>query len=536
MAGMSVLLAAILAVLLEIGPIDALPRRPWRASRGHTSGERQLVGQYGGSAEKTFDQWLDHFDGANTATWRQRYFVNASSFASNSSFTPVVFLCMGGEGPPLTADVVKTGEEHCGLMVSMAERHGALVLALEHRFYGKSIPTPDLSTASLRFLSTEQALEDMASFHAHITDMYSLSPHTRWVTFGGSYPGMLAAWSRSKYPHLIHASVSSSAPLRAVANMYQYNDLVAKSLSNRNVGGSPTCLRRVRDAFAEMGGMLGSMTGRAALGDLLGVCGGKLDMEKEGAGALVADSASAVFEVQSNDPSCTAEACNIEKQCGVMVANITLSPLVQLASLVKVAYGGKCVPIDYNAEVAAPLLNTTVEGGGDRVWFYQTCSQYGFYQTCDPYSQCPFVRGMGVDTLGSYYALCSLAFGINGTTTEARVAATNQEFGGLEPGASRILFVNGDIDPWHALSPLTPRPGLPAFVVRGASHHFWTHPARPTDSPEVVMARKRIAMAVDRWLSMASTDELGAGQGPGGGGGVKREALERLERQASAVQ
>lgn len=36
--------------------------------------------------------------------------------------------------------------------------------------------------------------------------------------------------------------------------------------------------------------------------------------------------------------------------------------------------------------------------------------------------------------------------------------------------------------------------------VEGASHHFWTHPSKPTDSPDVVKARVEIWDQVTKWL------------------------------------
>ena len=89
----------------------------------------------------------------------------------------------------------------------------------------------------------------------------------------------------------------------------------------------------------------------------------------------------------------------------------------------------------------------------------------------------------------------------------AAVAATNGFYGGdrpdqLSPPATRVLYPNGDVDPWHGLSVLeAPTPQLPVLMVSGASHHAWTHPSAPTDQPTVVAARQTIRMQVSAWLA-----------------------------------
>jgi len=58
-------------------------------------------------------------------------------------------VCVGGEGPPLDKSVL-TSSVHCNDMVELGREVGALLLALEHRFYGYSMPAEDYSTHSLR--------------------------------------------------------------------------------------------------------------------------------------------------------------------------------------------------------------------------------------------------------------------------------------------------------------------------------------------------------------------------------------------------
>lgn len=75
----------------------------------------------------------------------------------------------------------------------------------------------DLSTDNLRFLSSRQALADLAHFRTVIAEARGLTDE-KWVAFGGSYPGSLAAWFRLKYPQLVYASVATSAPVQATVN------------------------------------------------------------------------------------------------------------------------------------------------------------------------------------------------------------------------------------------------------------------------------------------------------------------------------
>lgn len=76
----------------------------------------------------------------------------------------------------------------------------------------------DTSSENLVYLSSEQALADLAEFIVNIQTKYKIPSTAKWVSIGGSYAGSLSAWLRMKYPHIVHAAISTSSPLLAQVN------------------------------------------------------------------------------------------------------------------------------------------------------------------------------------------------------------------------------------------------------------------------------------------------------------------------------
>lgn len=72
-----------------------------------------------------------------------------------------------------------------------------------------------MSTENLRFLTSEQAVADAASFIQAMNKKFNFTADQPWIIFGGSYAGALAIWLVEDYPHLAYGAVSSSGPVHA---------------------------------------------------------------------------------------------------------------------------------------------------------------------------------------------------------------------------------------------------------------------------------------------------------------------------------
>ena len=92
-----------------------------------------------------------------------------------------------------------------GLLHQLIEATHGIGVVLEHRYYGNSWPTPDLSTENLRFLTTDQALADEVYFAKNVVfegleDHNLTAPNVAYIGYGGSYAGAFNAFLRKLYP------------------------------------------------------------------------------------------------------------------------------------------------------------------------------------------------------------------------------------------------------------------------------------------------------------------------------------------------
>ncbi|EAW11756.1 putative serine peptidase [Aspergillus clavatus NRRL 1] len=168
----------------------------------------------------TFDQLIDH-DNPELGTFQQRFWWSSEFWKGPGS--PVVLFTPGeADAPGYTGYLTNQT-----LPGRFAQEIGGAVILLEHRYWGTSSPYTNLNTETLQYLTLEQSIADLTHF-AKTVDLAFDSNHSSnadkapWVLTGGSYSGALSAWTASTAPGTFWAYHSSSAPVEAIYNFWQY--------------------------------------------------------------------------------------------------------------------------------------------------------------------------------------------------------------------------------------------------------------------------------------------------------------------------
>ncbi|XP_076303034.1 putative serine protease F56F10.1 [Lasioglossum baleicum] len=448
-------------------------------------------------SEQWFTQFLDHYNPTDARVWEQRYFVNGEYYKEGGP----VFLMISGEGAANAKWMVESQ------WIEYAKQFGALCFQVEHRYYGKSHPTSDLSVKNLVYLSSEQALADLAYFIEVSNLNYKLPDGTKWIAFGGSYAGSLAAWLRSKYPHLVHGAVSASGPLLAEIDFQEYYVVVEDALREY----SKACVDSIVEANRQFHIMLRHPIGQQGISKKFILCdpidsGYTKRNDISNLYETIASIFAGIVQYNKDNRNNSAMAnMTIESTCDILTnetLGIAIDRLALLSKIILNASKEKCLDYVYSKMIHefrnVSWTNEQAEGG--RQWMYQTCTEFGFFQTSTArpvlFSETfpvDFFIQQCIDVFGPRYNMHLLKSAVN---------RTNILYGALNLKVTNVVFVQGSIDPWHILGlTKSPNPQMPVIYINGTAHCATMYPSSKNDPPELANARVDIARFIYQWLN-----------------------------------
>ena len=391
-----------------------------------------------------------------------------------------------------------------GTPTSLARKLGGLIVFLEARFFGKSLPfgnqsfTPAADRIGL--LSIEQTLADYQVAIQTIRQRYS-AWHSPVVTFGGSLAGTLAALMRVRYPEVVDAAWASSAPLLGYVGTGVSQYAWRKQVTDNYEAFSPGCPQRVRAAFAVLQDALPAVVQAELATCESAYAGSWLDVQAAMWGAL--EGAGEFCYPPAKAP--------IPGYCSALArgGRATLAGVDTLLRNATPFYfsrrgnNGTCLNLTFVREQNA------IESVG---WNYLACSE--------------IVHPIGANNVTDMFPPDLWSVAQTATWCEPQFGASTlrprwipSEFGmdDLESFAhanSRIVFTLGLRDPWHVqgIGLRSLSASLPVVTNPDGSHCADMAGATPDDTDSMRRARSRAEAIISRWIRQAQAERAPSGE------------------------
>ncbi|KAJ9059522.1 hypothetical protein DSO57_1001593 [Entomophthora muscae] len=420
-----------------------------------------------------FPQLIDHQ--APTRFW-QRYFMNADHYRSGGP----AFLYVVGEQAAQNYTVSDS------LAVALAEEHGGVVYALEHRFYGLSQPFFSLRTETLQYLTSTLAIQDLVNFAQSVPDPLDGRPnwHRQWFLIGGSYGGTLAAWARQARPDVFHGALASSAPLVAKEDFPEYDMAIAHVLGSK-------CAKHMAAVVNYVDSLYVRNQGFQRIKDALG-CKSLDDIHFM---YTLYDSIALIvqYDAPKADP-------NVAMLCRSINAPSTPAALANLIKVVLRFFhneGATCTQFANTKDLKQTRIQETAQV---RQWNYQCCTEFGFWQSAPKNGLSMRSRFLTKEWFNSFF-WSTPHFSM--TVGPPNTRETNYRHAGKYIGTQRIIFTNGANDPWAHLSITSPKQSStyrPVILIPNASHVTDLFYPDPKDPPELRAAHKTILDTFRQWI------------------------------------
>ncbi|XP_076817860.1 lysosomal Pro-X carboxypeptidase-like isoform X1 [Clavelina lepadiformis] len=437
-----------------------------------------------------FEQKLDHFNPTVNTTFMQRYFVSNQYWKKGKG---PIFFYTGNEGD-ITAFINNTG-----FIWDIAPVFQAMVVFAEHRYYGESKPYGDIqpsvnTTAQYGQLTAEQALADYAEIITELKEHlgYNSIPV---VAFGGSYGGMLSAWMRIKYGHIVNGAIASSAPVKyfpGLTNCEKYNQVVTSDFASTAHG--PQCVKNIKMAWSVINETVAQTGGLRKLSEIFHTCHQLKSAEE--LTDWIKDCWSNMAMVDYPYPA------NFLNPLPGWPVNVTCSYLsvpFEGSDLLKAMYEAVSVYNNYTGKT--PCFDTTSaisSSISNSLWDYQWCTEMTMPFCADG------VRDMFLPQKWSYENYVKNCKAKYGVIPRPHWAIVNFGAGNLK-SASNIIFLNGDLDPWHVGGILEDvSQTVISIKMWGAAHHLDLRHGNKHDPISVIEARHTEMMHIKKWIAEAS--------------------------------
>jgi lysosomal Pro-X carboxypeptidase len=444
--------------------------------------------------QKYFTQILDHFNfnPQSYQTFQQRYLINDTFWGGAHKNAPI-FVYMGNEGD------VEWFTQNTGFMFETAPHFKALLIFIEHRFYGKSIPfggNKDVAysnSSTHGYLSSTQALADYATLIIDLKKNLSATD-SPVVVFGGSYGGMLAAWFRLKYPHITIGALASSSPILHFENItspYIFNSIITKNFRSE----SENCYKVIKGSWQQIEDKANQPGGLETLRKSFRICKNYISASSLESWLYTAYTYTAMtdYPTPSNFLS-PLPAYPVKQMCKAIdnptTGNDTFAKL----------YGVANIYYNYSGSATCFDLNDDSDPHGLGGWSWQACTEMimptggNNKESIFPASQWSY------DDRVTY---CKLNFDV-----EPRRNWITTEFGGhdiyrvLKRFGSNIIFFNGLRDPWSGGGVLKNiSNSLVAIVAKEGAHHVDLRFSTKEDPEWLKNVRKQEVNIIAKWIS-----------------------------------
>jgi serine protease 16 len=429
-----------------------------------------------------FKQRIDHTDTHNRdRVFDQRYLKNLKYVPADQKFKKCI-LYIGGESTLSDATLDRNSSYN-----KLAEREGAALFALEHRFFGKSMPFEELTYENYKYLTISQALNDLANFINFIKQDSRASSDVRFLVVGGSYPGSLSSWFRVFYPHLAVASWSSSAPLDIKNEYPEYDSYMAEQLDSIN----DACLERTKTIFdnAETIFKSGDEEKKKAFKQLYEI---PTDNDDVSSLYIVIDVLAAIIQYNSRY-NLLDEYCKKIKD----EKDSTKYESIYVETYKKLLNLSRKRPTDFDIRRSTNTSSTSPDANS-RSWTWMTCNEVGWFQTASG-----LLRPSQLD-ITYFKNVCTYLFPeIKELADEEQV---NIRFGGTNPRQTRVYFTNGDVDPWSTLSIHYPDESIErhTIMIPGESHCTDLGIYNESKRSNLTIAQEIIMDQMSKWLNEES--------------------------------